>query len=239
MWFPGFWKLIRWVINWNWRRGRHEANERLARWYANWRPNDFYGWWVWAHILYQQRRYPEAEQVLLKGLEHHPNDPEVGWLLSKTLMAHRKSAEARRLLEAQRAANPHNRLPYLGLQELASRDRDWTKADRWAREALKRTSASDYAGKYELALQWALVPGALERAISLLREACEGLPRFALCHVLLGVLLEGEENEEARKHIDRARRFWKSRDSFDEFLEDSRQTYGTLRSGDEPTPDGR
>jgi predicted Zn-dependent protease len=232
MWFPGLRKLVRWRVNRLWRKGQLRGAEKVASRFAEWRPSDRYGWWVWGNVLYQQHRSTEAERVLRRGLENHPHDEEIAWLLSRVLIEQGNFDEARHLLEHLRTAHQESRLPFLGLIELAVKERAWTSIPTLANKALERTPPNDPGAKYELGLLLALVPDARDQAVVLLREAAAKLPRYPLVHVLLGVLLEEKDETAAREHISRARRLWRAPIQFDEFLAAERRDFGGSRALD-------
>ncbi len=59
-----------------------------------------------AHVLQQQNKLAEAEQVLTAGLKSHPNDPRLLAQLADVDAAEDKPGEAVTLLEQARAADP-------------------------------------------------------------------------------------------------------------------------------------
>jgi tetratricopeptide (TPR) repeat protein len=225
MFFPGRWKLVSWRMNHSSDRRRAEA---IAARYLEKRPNDPKAWGLLGNLLVRQGRHAEAERILEEGLDRH-SDPDLGWLLARAQIALGKRGEARQTIEDDLRQHPDSYLPYLCLIRLAVQDQDWDQALAWGDDAFRKLSPDDFGGKYELAGELAFVEGGRERAIALLKEAAPGLPRFPLCHVLLGVLLEDKAPTLANKHLAQAQRHWRSKTRFEDFLEHTRTTFGAGR----------
>lgn len=233
MWLPGLIKIFRWRIRRLWRKGSDPDRQvKVAAAYVRIRPGDPRGWALWGAELTRHGRYEEAENVLRRGLDRHPrSDPDIGWMLARALSNRTEFAEARELLVEQARIFPVNRLPWLGLAEVALRERRFDEAMSFAEEALERTSSIDTTGKYEAAMLLAPIPAARARAVSLLREVVEiveGLPNESLPNLTLGELLELAGDEEAPKYIARAGAAWKAPFDFEETLRRDRELFGNL-----------
>lgn len=221
---PGrFFNLVPWA----------DPNGLVRTAYAHRRPDDPAAWSLWGNVVYLQRKYEEAEAILKEGLKRHPAHPGIGSLLAEVLTHESRLEEAGQLLEALREANPHSRAPFLGLVYWAATRGAWEEALSYADEAERRTPPQDHYALYELGLQIHVIRAAKHRAIGLLGNAARGLPRYAPCHALLGILLEDEDEAASRKHMARARRTWKSPEDFDEWLREARNAYRTVVLGEE------
>ena len=204
-----------------WRLGDTDAQERIAASYARKRPDEPRAWVIWGNVRFRRDDYVGAEEVLKRGLDLHPSaDPDLGWLLARTVLAQGRSVEAKEILDTQVTTFPDSRLPYLGLLELAVESGDWDEADRLAVEARTRTPPGDFVGKYELAFDLVRIPGRLEEAISDLREVVDAIPRDPDPLLFLGTVLEKTGDPEAEKFIDLAQEMWKgpTPTPFDEVL---------------------
>jgi tetratricopeptide (TPR) repeat protein len=233
MWLPGLIKVFRWRIARLRRQGSEpEKRIRVAAAYVRLRPSDPQGWALWGHLLNKYERYEEAEQVLRRGLAHHPrSNPDIGWVLARALSNRSKFAEARELLLEQAGIFPDNRLPWLGLAEVALRQRHWDEVIAFAENALARTSSINPTGKYEAAILLAPIPAARARAVALLREvveAVESSPAESMPSLLLGQLLELDGNPEASIYLERARATSKSPVDFEETLRLDREMFRSL-----------
>lgn len=228
MWLPGLHKVVRWRIGRLRRRGASpEKRLGVAASYARLRRRDPNAWVLWGNMLIRHRRFAEAERALRQGLILHPtSDPDIGWLLARSLTNQSRFEEAREVLAEQVRVFPDSRLPWLGLAEVALRERRWDEGKGFIAESLARTSPTDVGGKYEAAILLSPIPGERARAIQLIEEAMEGgLPDHAGSHLLLGALLELEEDEDARRHLDQAEALW---DGPGDFLEDLSRTRHVL-----------
>lgn len=115
-------------------------------------------------------------------------------------------------------------MPKLGLAEVALFERRWDEAMSLAREALKRTSPVDFAAKYETALILAPIPAARAKAVTLLKDAIEGVPSDPMSHMLLGELLELAGDADSLMYLQRARELWQAPIDFDEALRRDRES---------------
>lgn len=167
-------------------------------------------------------KFEQAESVLREGLGLHPDHPEIGWIFGNLLIRSREYEEAEAFLAQLAEANPSSRLPYLGLVRSAEAQGDLDRAMAFADEAERRTSATDFRAKYELALELSRLPGSRNRALEVAREAANGMPDHSLSSALVGTLLELEDDPAALDYIERARRTWRSPNDFDESLKKAR-----------------
>lgn len=227
MWIPGLYKGVRWWIGHLRRRGAApEKRVRIAARYARLRPRDPHAWILWGNILVRQAKYQEAERVLRQGLIIHPrSNPDIGWLLARSLTNQSRLREARELLEDQALLFPDSRLPWLGLAEVALREGRWRQAKAFIGDSLMRTPSFDVGGKYEAAGLLSAIPGERAHAIALIKEAMEGgLPNHALPHLLLGALLELEGDADAgQQHLREAETLWDGADGFEDALRNARE----------------
>lgn len=232
MWFPGFGKVVGWRVSRLGARGESEAALRLAQRYVHWRPSDPYAWFLQAELLLREGRAEAAEGILRQGLRRHPNEPTLAYLLARVLIGLSRIAEAREVLETQLRKVPESFLPYLGLVLEAKARKAWERALSHAEEAERRIPPGLGTAKYELAVAIIAIPGGRDRAEKLLRESAREMPRwmtrYGLSHMLLGVLLETKDPKSARKHLRRARRHWRSRVPYEQFVSESRRQLAQL-----------
>jgi len=233
MWLPGLIKIFRWRMKRLSRKGSDPDRQvKVAAAYVRIRPGDPQGWALWGAQLTRYGRYEEAENVLRRGLDRHPrSDPDIGWVLARALSNQSRFAEARQLLLEQAEIFPDNRLPFLGLAEVALRERRFEEAMSFAEKALERTSSIDLTGKYEAAVLLAPIPASRARAVSLLREVvgvAKGLPNESLPNLMLGELLELDGDPEASTYLERARATWNGPLDFEETLRGDRELFRNL-----------
>jgi predicted Zn-dependent protease len=206
-----------------WRRGDTEAQERIAANFVRRRPDEPRAWAIWANVRLKARDYAGAETVLRDGLRLHPSaDPDLGWLLAKTLAAQEREEEARRVLQEQSRLFPDSRLSYLGLLELAVERGDWDEAVRLADETAARTHERDYVGQHELAYQLIHIPARREEGVSLMRQIAPALRDPGPALLMLGTVLEKGGDPEGAKLIARARKAWNTPVPFEDALAERR-----------------
>jgi predicted Zn-dependent protease len=93
------------------------------------RPNDPPAAAALAHLLVQDKRYPEAEKLLTGALTAHPADDGLNIQLASTYAAEGKTAAALPIVEALHAANPGETTVTRLLAELYSDQKNYEKAE--------------------------------------------------------------------------------------------------------------
>ncbi len=81
-----------------------------------------------AHLLIQEKQYPEAETLLRAALEHDPNDPALNAQLA-VVLAEQNKAEALPLLEKLHAAHPDDTPITRMLADVMNEAGDYTGSD--------------------------------------------------------------------------------------------------------------
>jgi hypothetical protein len=132
--------------------------------------------------------------------------------------------EARAVLEEQTRRTPDSPVPYLALLSDYVGEGSVDQARAMIQEVLARTQPDEYLVKFELGSRAFGLPGGRQMAEDLLREA-ERHPGYHIVtsRVLLGVLLEGRNEEESRRYLDLARHEWVSPMDFAEFIAAARR----------------
>lgn len=222
MWFPGLWQIAAWRVNRHWARGDEEAALRTASRFFRLRPRDPNAAWLFGRVLYHSGQSAAAEDALRTASEAHPDFPELALALADELRWEGRPEEAREVLLRQLERTPRSAIPIQGLISLATSERDWDEVRSLAKEAEGLIASDDFAGKYELGERLAEVPAARPVAQRFLREASVGLPRHGMCNLVLAVLLEETDPQDAAKHMAIARRFWRAPKPIDEVVDQVR-----------------
>lgn len=212
---------------------RRDLAERLAAAYCKWHPGDPFGWGIWGKVLKNLKRTEDAEKALRVGLALHPHDPNITWQLAEVLRWRGADMEAETLLKDSMKARPDSYVPYLGLVELGLWRGLTEEALMWADKVEERIGPEEFGKMFDLALPLGIAnhPETRRRAISLLERATAGWPRFPLAHALLGLLLEGEDNDGAERHLAKAKLQWKGHHSFDDFVLIQRKAFKNSANG--------
>jgi len=234
MWFPGLWRIAAWRVNRLWARRQQEAAVRLASRFVQLRPRDPNAAWLLGNVLFQSGENAKAESALRAASESHPDSPELALLLADVLRSEGKNEEAIDTLIRQRRRTPRSAIPIQGLVSLAKHQGAWNKVLSLAKEAEALIASDDFAGRYELGARLIDVPTTRFLAERLLREASVGLSRHGMCNVLLAVLLEASDHEEAAKHMTLARRHWRGPTPIDEFADQVRESLAHPRRSEPP-----
>jgi tetratricopeptide (TPR) repeat protein len=228
MWLPGSWRVLVWRIERAIKSGDLERAAQISARFAGRRPKVAQGWWFWGDLLLRLGRPDEAAEVLRRGARANPEASELAYLLARALNRQGRLEEAREVLNRETVRNPAATEPYLGLLELAVYAGSWKEARGLVDEVSRRMSPEKPWVAYELALRAVEVPGCWDLAKELLMAVSEAWPRDASAHALLGLMLESEGPEGARKHLAIARRNWKSRSEFDEYLNSRTSLLATI-----------
>lgn len=227
MLLPGLSKAVSRRVNRLSIRGDQDAAMKLASTYARWRPSDPRAWTLLGETLVARREYLAAGRALQDGVGRHPDSPEIGYLLATVMIEQSRLDEAAELLERQTERFPASFFPYLGLVRHAKARGEQDRVFLQARETEKRIPPTYPWAAYELATQLILFPSEREAVLTLLKSAADGLPRdesrYALSHLLLAVLTENRNPQQAGTHARLARQYWRSPADFDEFAEQTRR----------------
>lgn len=222
MWFPGLWRIAAWRVNRQRARGDEEAALRTASRFFRIRPRDPNAAWLFGRVLYHSGQSAAAEEALRRASEAHPDFPELALALADELRWEGRPEEARAVLLRQRERTPRSAIPIQGLIALATSARDWDEVRSLAKEAEGLIASDDFAGRYELGVRLAEVPAARPLAQRLLREASVGLSRHGMCNLVLAVLLEETDPQDAAKHMAIARKYWQAPKPIDEVVDQVR-----------------
>jgi predicted Zn-dependent protease len=175
MWFPGLNSWIARRVNRLRARGRRSKAERLAWRLARLRPGQHDSWTLLGEVLIAHSQYTEAEAALRLGRERHPVNPEINYLLAKSLIGQSRTQEAADILLQQHAATPDSFFPSLGLVYV-HRDESDEKALATAVETAQRIPPDYPWGKFELAVMLLHIEGGRSLARELLEAAARSLP---------------------------------------------------------------
>lgn len=171
-------------------------------------------------VVFEDEKMPhesldDAESVLRSGLVVNPRSFDLRAELANLFMTRNdysrspeKAEEAARLFRELHEEQPASLVALFGLAEVAHRQRNWSEVKQLTERMERLVSFTENPEAFQhLITLLAFVPGeGRDRAQALLRRALAVDPSNAGYWMLLGLLIEDEDPEEAARHLAEARR---------------------------------
>lgn len=232
MWLPTLWRLPSWLSGRAIARGKTDRAVGIAARYVRLRPSDPSAWIVWSRTIidaveakavaggqsnddgsWPAGTFAEAEEVIRRGLEVHPEDvslrvelAEIGLMRSKRENNEAKEEEAEAIYAGLYREFPDDLVVLMGMLNGALRRKDWPAFDLFASKLEQNISASDEPELFSMFLS--TLPFAANgrpRARVMLERAIKVEPDHAGWRALLGLMLEDEDPGAAQRAFETGR----------------------------------